>query len=229
MTLRLALVSLALVALGPLATRFGLVRFPIGMALVAVGSLGGAAAVGLSSLALVRGGAAGAVWALLAGGAALAAPLSQVLSGGMPPPIHDITTDTMDPPLFDALVPLRGSGVSPAAYDGQEAADQQRRAYPDVEPILLALQPDQALARAESVARALGWTVVSTAPGEGRLEATDTTFWFRFTDDIVVRVRPDAGGSRVDVRSKSRVGRGDLGKNAGRIRAFAARLRTSEE
>ena len=81
--------------------------------------------------------------------------------------------------------------------------------------------------RATEVALALGWQIVATAPAEGRLEATDRTRWFGFRDDVVVRVRPDGAGSRVDVRSVSRVGRSDLGTNARRIQAFLAALRTA--
>jgi uncharacterized protein (DUF1499 family) len=79
--------------------------------------------------------------------------------------------------------------------------------------------------RAVSAARKLGWHVVAAAPAEGRLEATDTTRWFGFKDDVVVRIAPAADGSRVDVRSVSRVGRSDLGTNARRIRAFLRELR----
>jgi uncharacterized protein (DUF1499 family) len=82
-------------------------------------------------------------------------------------------------------------------------------------------------ARAVEVARRLGWEIVATAPGEGRLEATDRTRWFGFRDDVVVRVRPDGAGTRVDLRSVSRVGRSDLGVNARRIRDFLAALRAA--
>ena len=123
------------------------------------------------------------------------------------------------------MLPLRGADASPAAYDGLAAADGQHRAYPDVRPILVAAPPQQAMTRAIDSARALGWTIVGQDPGRGTLEATDSTFWFGFTDDIVVRVSPAGHDSRVDVRSKSRVGIGDLGANARRIRAFAAEMR----
>jgi uncharacterized protein (DUF1499 family) len=81
-----------------------------------------------------------------------------------------------------------------------------------------------AFTRALNAARDLGWQIVAAVPAEGRIEATDTTVWFGFKDDIVVRVTPTAGGSRIDVRSVSRLGQGDLGKNAARIRAYLQRL-----
>src|SRR6266496_6138656 len=80
--------------------------------------------------------------------------------------------------------------------------------------------------RVQAAARRMGWLIVAAAPAEGRLEASDTTRWFGFTDDIVVRVTAAPTGSRIDVRSASRVGRSDLGVNAKRIRAFLALLRS---
>jgi uncharacterized protein (DUF1499 family) len=106
-----------------------------------------------------------------------------------------------------------------------EVAAQQKQGYPDIVPALLRVLPDRALARAEAAARALGWEIVAAVPAEGRLEATATTRWFGFKDDIVVRVTPAPGGSQVDIRSVSRVGKSDLGANARRIRAFLAALR----
>ncbi len=140
------------------------------------------------------------------------------------PPIHDITTDTEDPPRFVAVVPLRKEASNPPEYAGPEVAAQQKKAYPDLAGLTLSIPPEQAFARAQAVAVELGWEIVAAVPGEGRLEATDTTFWFGFKDDVVVRVRPQVGGSRVDVRSKSRVGRSDVGANARRMRRFLERL-----
>ena len=158
--------------------------------------------------------------------AGLLTPIRQLLSRRGLPSIHDITTDPDDPPPFAALLPRRTGNVSPPEYDGANAADQQRRAYPDVVPVDLDVAAARALDEAAGVARALGWEVVAVDRTRGLLEAIDTTFWFRFKDDIVVRVRAlGPSRSRVDVRSKSRVGRGDLGTNARRIRLFSAALR----
>lgn len=226
--LRVAIISLALVALGPLATRVGVVRFPVGMAMVALGSLGAVIAIAGAGVTAWRVGWTGGMTAFLVGIAALVVPVWQLLAAGFPPPIHDISTDLDDPPLFAALLPLRGDRASTPDYDGPEAAAAQRLAYPDIVPLTLGISPAEALPRAERAARALGWTVVATDASLGRFEATDTTFWFRFTDDVVVRVRAEGNGSRIDVRSKSRVGRGDLGKNARRIRAFFEQLRVTD-
>ncbi len=144
------------------------------------------------------------------------------------PPIHEISTDLADPPAFVALreVRERTPGVNPADYvasvEGRSGSIDvpalQRKAYPDIQPLMLGVSPDQALARAESAARTLGWEIVATDTASGRLEATDSTRFFGFKDDVVVRVSPAEGGSRVDVRSKSRVGLGDAGANAARVR-----------
>src|SRR5439155_509507 len=84
--------------------------------------------------------------------------------------------------------------------------------------------PEAAFARALAAAQAMGWDIVDAQPKEGRIEATASTFWFGFKDDVVVRITPLPAGSRIDVRSKSRVGRGDTGTNAQRIRAYLKRL-----
>ena len=105
---------------------------------------------------------------------------------------------------------------------------QQRAGYPDLGPLVLQAPPQQAFARALAAARDMGWEVVATEPGDGRIEATTTTFWFGFKDDVVVRVTPADGGSRIDVRSVSRVGRSDVGTNAKRIKTYLARIQHSE-
>ena len=163
--------------------------------------------------------------ALLA--AVAAVPVGYLRSAGRVPPIHDITTDPDDPPRFVAVLPLRRAAPNSAEYGGAALAAQQRAGYPDLGPARLAAPPDQVFARAVEVARGLGWQIVAAVPAEGRLEATDRTRWFGFRDDVVVRVAADGAGSRVDVRSVSRVGRSDLGTNARRIRRFLDTLQAA--
>ena len=124
-----------------------------------------------------------------------------------------------------AVVPLRRDASNPVAYGGPEIAAEQKKAYPDIKPAVLGAPPAQAFDRALDAAKKQGWEIVAAVPAEGRIEATDTTRWFGFKDDVVVRVRPEGAGSRVDVRSVSRVGRGDVGTNARRIRGFLDALR----
>jgi uncharacterized protein (DUF1499 family) len=140
------------------------------------------------------------------------------------PPIHDITTDIQDPPAFVTLAPVREQGPNKSGYGGADIAAQQQKAYPDIKPRTMSVPPNEAVQKALDAARSLGWEVVSTDAAAGRVEATDTTRWFGFKDDIVIRVRGQGTGSLVDVRSASRVGRSDIGKNADRVRDFLAKL-----
>lgn len=136
------------------------------------------------------------------------------------PAIHDITTDMNDPPAFVSIMPLRQDAANPAAYGGPEVAAKQQAAYPDVRPLVLPMQPQAAFLQALTEAKKMGWSIVAADAFAGRIEATATTFWFGFKDDIIVRVRPEGDGSRVDVRSVSRVGLGDVGTNARRIMKY---------
>lgn len=143
------------------------------------------------------------------------------------PPIHDITTDTTNPPAFEAVLAERQNAVNSPDYGGADVARQQHAAYPDIQPLVLTMTPAAALAKAEETARALDWKIVAVDPAAGRLEASDTTLWFGFTDDIVIRITPNiagpnSGGSTLDIRSASRIGKSDIGANAERIRRFRA-------
>ena len=150
------------------------------------------------------------------------------LMGSSAPPIHDITTDPQDPPQYVAVLPLRTDAPNTTEYGGERVAAQQRDAYPDLQPAFLNVPPPQAFERALAAVNEMGWALVDANAAAGRIEATDTTLWFGFKDDVVIRVRPTAGGSRVDVRSLSRVGVGDAGTNAKRVRAYLAMLRDEE-
>ena len=137
------------------------------------------------------------------------------------PMIHDITTDTENPPIFVSVLALRKDAPNSAIYGGPEIAAQQYAAYPDILPLVSDIPPAQAYERARSVAHQMCWKIVDDNPAEGRIEATATTRWFGFKDDVVIRIAPSAGnGSRVDIRSVSRVGLSDVGTNTRRIRAF---------
>jgi len=141
------------------------------------------------------------------------------------PAIHDITTDTENPPRFVSILPLRKDAPNSSEYGGPEIAAKQRVAYPDLVPAALSVPPDKAYGQALAAARKMGWVIVDANPVEGRIEATDTTFWFSFKDDIVIRITPADHGSRVDIRSVSRVGKSDVGMNAKRIRKYLKELK----
>lgn len=141
------------------------------------------------------------------------------------PMIHDISTDTQDPPQFVAAEKLRGPGDHPVTYDGPEVAALQRKAYPDLGTATFTASSEKVFEAAKAAVAAAGLQLVDADPGQGRIEANQTSFLWGFTDDVVIRVREAGGVSRVDVRSKSRVGRSDLGQNAKRISKILAALR----
>ena len=126
------------------------------------------------------------------------------------------------PPAFAAVPPARtAEKANPVKYEGPEVANQQKVAYPDIAPAKSTAPPADAFRCANEAARSMpGWTIVDSNAEKGIIEASQASLWFRFTDDIVIRVLPDGSGSRTDVRSVSRVGRSDLGVNARRIRAY---------
>jgi Protein of unknown function (DUF1499) len=173
--------------------------------------------------------AAGIVLALLAAAIGLvvaAVPVSWRLNAKKLPLIHDITTDTLHPPQFVAILPLRRDAPNPALYGGPEVAEQQKAAYADLRTEVLGLPAGRAFDLALATARAAGWRIVTAVPAEGRIEATDTTFWFGFTDDIVIRITAAGERTLLDIRSVSRVGKSDVGTNARRIRSYLKRLRS---
>ena len=146
------------------------------------------------------------------------------------PFIHDITTDTVNPPAFIAVVAARqAEGANPHDYAGETVARQQECGYPDLTSLLADADPATAYDRALEVAEDMEWEIVAADRALGRIEATDTSTWYGFKDDIVIRVLAADGGpgSRVDVRSLSRVGRSDVGINAARIRTYLDALEES--
>jgi uncharacterized protein (DUF1499 family)/uncharacterized membrane protein YgdD (TMEM256/DUF423 family) len=189
----------------------------------------GAAAVALLAVLLTLGSGSRsrwrrrARWALLLNIAVAAGPLYVYHLSQTLPRIHDISTDTANPPAFDALLPLRRGAKNPVDYASATAAEQ-RKGYPDIVPLQLPLAPAVVYDNAERAARAMGWQVVDATPAKLRIEAIDTSPWFGFKDDIVVRITPQGSGSVVDVRSLSRVGTSDLGANAKRVRAYLQRV-----
>jgi hypothetical protein len=216
-----ALVALAMLALsGPL-VRFDIWSYRSGLTVFRWSVYVAAAAAVLAVLALAlpaprARGVALPLIALVIGLASLYPPLAFLQRARAVPPINDITTDTENPPRYMTAT---------RAYPGAEFARQQRSAYPDIIPRMLPMAPREAFTRALAAAEAMGWEVVGRDSAAGTLEAVDSTKWFGFKDDIAIRITPTDAGSRLDVRSKSRVGRSDLGTNAQRIRAYLQQLK----
>jgi len=222
--------ALILLISGP-GVRVGLWEFPTGFQMMRWATfLGfGALALGLIVLLIPALRRSAILWwvpALLLAAVAVYVPWQALESARQVPPIHDITTDTLDPPAFVALREVREQYPNPTDHPGEAVASQQREAYPDLGTLRLAEPADRVFARALEAARDMGWEIVAADPEDGRIEATATTFWYGFRDDVVIRVRPDGEFSLVDVRSVSRVGRSDAGTNARRIRSYLERLDT---
>lgn len=156
-------------------------------------------------------------------------PLAMRDAASKVPAIHDITTDTANPPPFVAVAPLRANAPNGVDYKADKNVTKQQEAYPDIQPLIAPdVAPADLFKRAEATARAMNWEIVAAEGAEGRIEATDTTAWWGFKDDIVIRVAAEGTGSRLDIRSMSRVGGSDIGKNAERIRAFLSRLKEAK-
>jgi len=139
-------------------------------------------------------------------------------------PIHDISTDTTTPPLFIKAYTSDAPRRNSLDYGGDEIANQQLAAYPDIKPILSKLGPNLASNKVVQMISDLGWELTNVDLNDGIIEAYDTTRVFGFIDDVVIRVQAQDTGSLIDIRSVSRVGRGDAGQNAARIRKFTRAL-----
>ncbi len=221
-----------------------------GIVLVVIGLVGGTGSLSplvamlmltLGSLTLIIGGICGAVGLFRSGGTGgdtlaampwlatllgLAAIVNAgtFMGGSGGAPIHDISTDTADPPAFIAVAKLRGPNDNPAEYAGAETAAIQATAYPDIQTLVFLDPPAVIFDKALAVAASMGWNILASDIDTGHIEATATTPFVGFKDDVVIRVRAGDGETRVDVRSKSRFGRGDMGVNAKRIREYRDRL-----
>jgi uncharacterized protein (DUF1499 family) len=225
---------LALV-LGPLAIQIGAVSPFTGLRLFLLGGLCGLLALLLGSIGLWRTRAATgregrgrALRGALLGVVILAVIAASAGSARGLPAINDITTDPDDPPVFFQASRLPGNEGRDFSYPG-DFAEKQRAGYPNLAPTRLALRLPDAFQQCARAAESLGWVITYSNPEDTALEATETSRIFRFVDDISVRLRADGVTTVIDVRSKSRVGRGDMGTNAKRIEAFQKKLNPGAE
>ena len=229
--LAVAIVAAALLPLGPLGAKLGVWGFPIGLLSLAV-------AMGLAALGVVIG-----VVALIAANKrnlfSARKPIyiamvinavvivfmgNQFFGAQSVPPIHNISTDVDDPPQFDQIVAIRGEQSNPLELDAALIGPLQEEFYPWLETYRTEQAGQEVFDKAVQVVQDMGLELVKADADAGLVEATATTFWFGFKDDVAIRIRPDGTGSAVDVRSISRVGVGDLGANANRIREILERL-----
>jgi uncharacterized protein (DUF1499 family) len=216
--------------------RFGIIQTPVAMKLFGIAVAGAllAVALGITSLiAIWREGHLGAGKAtsgLLLAAVMLALPLWSLPSLLALPRIHEVSTDLDRPPAFQKLATVRtGDDVNPAAYQKGES-QLQLKAYPDIKPLPVGRPVADTYSAVRDAVSNLKWHVVSEqAPADGRsgmIEAVDRSLIFGFTDDVVVRVSGAGRDSRVDVRSSSRHGQHDLGRNADRVRTLFSEVKT---
>jgi len=225
---RVAMFAVAVVLLGILIVRAGILEIIPSLAAFAGGLLLAAIAMVLALGAFVmiwREGLQGlgmAAAAFFIGAAILAYPAYFGIKARNQPAIADITTDPIDPPRFEAIARLRSRDANPIVYAGLRAAELQKAAYPTVEPLLVSATPQIAYDAALDVITKRKWRIVDARapqPGrrDGRIEVVARTPILGFRDDVVLRVRNDPDGARIDIRSTSRYGRHDFGTNAARI------------
>ncbi|MDA5195113.1 DUF1499 domain-containing protein [Govanella unica] len=220
-----AVIVLLAILAGPL-YRIGLLPLNLAFDLLKVGVIGGAIAVVLNLVTILRHWRGGPNRAL-----GISAALAAILVAGFifslyrtsqkVPAIHDITTDTNNPPAFNAVLADRKPGDNSPDYDPRNIP-LQLEAYRDIKPLFTESSPADAFVMSEKAARKLGWHLVAVKPELGIIEATDRTLWFGFEDDIVVRVAKDGLLTRIDIRSASRIGDSDIAANANRIRRFSS-------
>ena len=238
---------MAIFAWATAALSFALSRAGAADSFAALAVFGAALAVAFAA-ALLAGAAAAIIWRTGARGAGqtalalllalglLAYPAYMAALAFVLPPIHDISTDLDTPPSFMISAKARAArqGRTPAPASAETIA-AQREAYPEVQPAFVDMEAAQAYQLCLRVAGDLGWRIVDANPpnlrgdGVAHIEATERSLFFGFTDDIAIRIRPLATQTRIDVRSVSRVGRHDFGKNARRVGKFIAALQSASQ
>lgn len=165
--------------------------------------------------------------AVLCASVAIIMPLSMMSKAKSVPPIHDITTDLVNPPKFVTILALRADAPNPAAYQGEDIASQQRDAYPELQTQKYQQTAEQVFDAALAAVESMGLEVVNSDKTLGLIEAYDTTTFFGFVDDVVIRIQNDEQMTLLDARSKSRVGMSDIGKNAERLNNLIAGIKNN--
>jgi uncharacterized protein (DUF1499 family) len=230
LALGITALSLALLGLAGPAHRLGLSLGSAYQMVVWTSHIGGAAALAAIVIGVFAYRArswkrlAVAVVAIVVGLASFAIGFVTQIRREHSPSIHDISTDLDNPPTFTAVIARRADATN-RLDRSPSLVELQRQGYPDLAPVTVQSRPDQTFDRALAAAQSLGWEIVTADKSSGRIEASDTTRWFGFVDDVVVRLTPWGTGTRIDVRSVSRTGVGDAGRNAARIRRFLGEIR----
>ena len=227
---------------------FGVLNTKLGPILLVLCGLFGLASLGLAFIVKPRKG-------LMIGILGVLVPLMAFVKLGATqkavyekyPYIHDVTTDTQDPPVFGSVVLAEREAtkrVNTTDYVGKKAptfnankeptgealvSALQSKSFPSIRPLILDGSHEAVFNQAVETAKSMGWKIKEEDLEAGRIDATDTTFWYGFKDDVTIRLREaNGGGIIVDVRSLSRVGGSDIGKNAARVGAFLDTMSKAE-
>jgi uncharacterized protein (DUF1499 family) len=227
LTFAIGLLAILAFATGPLLAHAEMVPPIAGFGVFALGILLSLATIVIGLFYALRGRGAGALWIGLLLALVVVGVTARAASRGRGVPrINDITTDTQNPPAFTHAQSLPGNQGRDMSYPGEGFAQQQRDGYRELAGLPVAMAPDQAFSRVQLAAHGFPkWTITEEDMQGHRLEGYETSDMFRFKDDFVIEVRPAATGSVVQMRSKSRDGKGDLGVNARRIAAFFEKLK----
>jgi uncharacterized protein (DUF1499 family) len=225
-SMKFAVTALVFAAIGVLAFRLEMIGdFRLPLLLVAIGTLLALIAALLSLIALI-GSLVGdsshvqsALIALVVSLAVAYVPLNVARQGSKVPVIHDISTDLENPPIFKTVPSLRKDSDNSLALDPGVQA-QQKSHYVDLKPLVVSSPPAEVFDKVIEVMGDKGWKIASSDRTTGLVEAMVETAFFKFKDDVIVRLTPVDGGTQVDMRSASRVGQSDLGANAARIEDF---------
>lgn len=232
---RLALFAIPVIVLAAALYRTGVLDFQLALATLGAGlavALVGAILAVVACVSIWESGWRGmgrSIGALAIALGVVAVPAAVLARGAMLPPLTDITTDPSDPPRFRAMGQVRPRTANSLVYAGDTAAQLQRDAYPGIKPMDLDATPDEAFNALLALVQKRKWHILDAVPPrgtlrDGQIEAVAPTPLIGFRNDVVIRVRPTAKGTRIDVRSASRYGFHDLGENAMRISSLMADL-----
>jgi hypothetical protein len=232
---RIALLSLLVFAGVFVWHRFFGLSTPLALKALGGAAAGAAVSLSLAAAALVsiwnqgRVGAGRASAAVFLSALVLATPLWSLPALLRLPRIYEITTDTASPPAFDRVAKIRQGVANPVHYEPSFGA-LQTAAYPDIKPLVAPRPPVDVYATVLEAIKALNWKIIDEQAPEGarsgHIEAVDRTLIFGFTDDISIRITGSSKAAKIDIRSSSRFGQHDLGRNAQRIRRFMAEVKT---
>jgi len=163
---------------------------------------------------------------LVAGAAVLIVNINTIAGSSGAPAIHDVSTDLANPPEFVEIVALReaAEAPNPPGYLDDGSAQLQAEAFPEIKTIRVNSSYQDVFDKAVSATERMGWELVAAEAAEGRIEAVASTGYVGFKDDVVIRIKDEGTSVAVDIRSKSRMGKGDMGANAARIRSWSKLL-----